>query len=173
MEKYNSGFEYKAASIEELEFIWDKDIADNAGNSRWIEWKTEYIENNMAGKCRTFVILHDNHPIGQGTLLFSPECSAIDGRTELADGLNATNINALRIDKNYEGQGHISKLRKVMEQYAVNAGYTTITIGVEARETRNLAIYLHWGYNVFVNSELEDGVLVLYYSKQLTRGSQS
>lgn len=40
-------------------------------------------------------------------------------------------------------------------------------LGVEAKETRNLSIYFHWGYNVFVMSEIEDGELVLYYKKTL------
>ena len=110
---------------------------------------------------------HDNKPIGEGTLLFSPECGAINSRTELADGQKIANINALRNDKDHEGRGCISKLVRLMEQYAADTGYSTITIGVEARESRNLAIYLHWGYDLFVRSEIEEGVLILYYSKSL------
>lgn len=34
-----------------------------------------------------------------------------------------------------------------MEEYAGSLGYNRLTIGVEARETRNLAIYLHWGFH--------------------------
>jgi GNAT superfamily N-acetyltransferase len=71
------------------------------------------------------------------------------------------------MQKLHEGKGYISKLVHFMEQYAVDNGYTELTIGVEARETRNLAIYLHWGYDKFVMSEIEEGALVLYYSKKL------
>ena len=42
-----------------------------------------------------------------------------------------------------------------------------IIIGVEVKETRNLAIYLHWGFNSFIRLEIEDGNLILYFSKSL------
>jgi GNAT superfamily N-acetyltransferase len=77
------------------------------------------------------------------------------------------NVNALRIQKAYEGQGYISALMREMEAYARQSGYTSVTIGVEAKETRNLAIYLHWGYTRFICSEMDDGELVLYYAKDL------
>lgn len=167
MKELELKFEYKEASMNDLNLIWDKDIARKVGDERWISWKAEYIENNQSGKCKTFIISYGTEPIGQGTLLFSPECGAINGMTELADGITTVNINALRIEKEYENKGHISKLVRQMEQYAINAGYKAITIGVEARETRNLAIYLHWGYNEFIKADYEDNVLILYYSKVL------
>ena len=113
----------------------------------------------------TFTVIVDNIPVGEGTLLFSSECSAINGRTNLADNSTIANINALRIRKKHEGKGYISTLVKLMEDYAAQNGYKCLTIGVDAKETRNLAIYLHWGYNEFVTSEVEDGELVLYYAK--------
>lgn len=160
-------YEYKVASEDELNWIWEKDIAENVGDQRWIDWKIDYIKDNKVGRCKTFVVLWNGEPVGQGTLLFSLECSTINGRTKLTDGVNTANINALRIEKAHEGKGHISKLIRIMEQYAKNEGYKALTIGVEAKETRNLGIYLHWGYDTFVTSEIEDGVLVLYYSKSL------
>lgn len=45
--------------------------------------------------------------------------------------------------------------------------FTQLTIGVDAAESRNLAIYLHWGYNRFVLGEIDDGELVLFYAKAL------
>lgn len=162
-----NNFNYRVASTNELNLIWDKDIANNFGDSRWIVWKSEFIENNNTGKCKTFIVFDDKEPIGQGTLLFSPQCNGIRGRVELADGIKTVCLGALRIEKQYEGQGHISKLVKMMEQYAKDKGYKIITIGVEPKETRNLAIYLHWGYDTFIKSEMEDNELILYYSKYL------
>lgn len=161
-------YEYKIATMEELERRWDINIANNIGDNRWVDWKTMFIDDNKTGKCKTFVVLCGEEPVGEGTLLFSPE--KVQGRTELADGVNIANINALRIEKSHEGKGHISKLVKLMEQYAIDNGYKTLTIGVEAKETRNIAIYLHWGYTTFVTSEIseiEEEGLVLYYSKLL------
>ena len=148
-------YEYKIASVEELDRRWDINIANNLGDNRWIVWKIQMIEDNKSGKCKTFVVLDGEEPVGEGTLIFLPQY---------------VEINALRIEKSHEGKGHISKLVKLMEQYAVDNGYKTLTIGVSAKETRNIAIYLHWGYTTFVKSEIseiEEESLVLYYSKLL------
>ena len=154
------------ATPETLELIWDKNIRSNPDDPRWLRWKQEYIEYNRSGKAKTFLVLDDGIPVGEGTLLFSQECKAVAYRPLLVNE-TTTNLNALRIEKAYEGQGHISRLVKLMEQYAGEHGYARITIGVEAQEARNLAIYLHWGYQQFVMSETEDDTLVLYYAKTL------
>ena len=157
----------RRATPEDLEQIWAKNIAENPEEPAWIRWREEYIGYNRNGDAVTFVVVCDGVPVGEGTLLFSPDCSAIRGRTNLADGNHITNVNALRIEKEHEGQGHISRMVRMMEVYAKEHGYDTITIGVEAAETRNLAIYLHWNYTDFVMSEMEDDTLVLYYGKEL------
>lgn len=167
MNLVDTQYSYKIASADELDLRWERNIAQSHGDERWIAWKNSFVKDNETGKCRTFVILFNDEPVGEGTLLFSPDCEAINGRTELADGISTTNINALRVEKAHEGKGHISKLVTVMEQHAIAAGYQAITIGVEAREARNLGIYLHWGYDTFIKAEEEEGALVLYYSKRL------
>ena len=164
--------EYRKATIQDLERLWNTNIAENPDDPRWASWKQEYISINQTGKACTFAVVIDGEPVGEGTLLFSPDCSAISGRTDLAAssaiaGNVTANINALRIRKPYEGQGHISTLVRLMEAYAAEHGITRLTIGVEAKETRNLAIYLHWGYTDFVTHAIEDGELVLYYAKNL------
>jgi len=159
--------EYRKATLEDLNRLWEHSIAINPNDPRWIGWKGAYINYNKTGKAATFAVVVDSIPVGEGTLLFSSECSAINGRTELANNFTIANINALRIRKEYESKGYISTLVKLMEDYAIQNGYKCLTIGVEAKETRNLAIYLHWGYNEFVTSTVEDGELVLYYAKDL------
>lgn len=159
--------EYRKATPDDLECIWNMNIADNPDDPRWIEWKREYIAYNQSGMAATYVVCADRQPIGEGTLLFSPQCKAVRGRLDLADQARAANINALRIRKAYEGKGYISALVKMMEHDALSLGYTRLTIGVEAGQARNLAIYLHWGYDRFLCSEFEDEALVLYYEKKL------
>jgi len=164
----------RPASPADLELIWDNDFAQSP---EWpLAWKESSVRDNAAGLCKAFGIFDGEAAIGTGTLLFSSECEAINGRPELADGVNTANINALRINKPYRGQGHISKLVRMMEQYARDAGYGTLTIGVEPKESRNLAIYLHWGYDKFImpafeepleDDKTEEKDLVLYYAKQL------
>ena len=159
--------EYRKATAEDLEIIWDYQIAQNPGDPNWIRWKKQFIDDNRSGAAATFVAVVDGVPVGEGTLLFSPDCRAIRGRLALADGKTVTNINALRIRKAFEGKGYISALVKHMEAYAAEQGYRRVTIGVEAVEARNLGIYLHWGYNQFLMSEGENMELTLYYGKDL------
>lgn len=161
-------FVYRKASLADLEEIWNKNIKEHKGDKRWIKWKNEMIKNNRDSKAVTFVINCDDEPIGEGTLLLSPKCEAIRNRKKLCDGKGTANLNALRIQKEYENKGHISKLVKEIEKYALLSGYSYLTIGVEAKETRNLAIYLHWGYNEFILSAKEEGELVLYLRKKLS-----
>lgn len=160
-------FEWRLADREGLERIWDKNIANNPDEPEWIGWKVEYIANHEAGLSRTFLVLADGEPVGEGTLLIDPSCRPVGGNTALADGKTVANVNALRIEKAYEGQGHISHLVRMMEDYARQAGFDTLTIGVDAHIARNVGIYLHWGYNRLVHWEVEDGDLVLYYAKPL------
>ena len=155
----------RKATEEDLQRLWAWNIATNPGDPRWLAWKQQYLADNRNDRASTFVVVCGGVPVGEGTLLFSPHCAAIGGRTELADGAGVANVNALRIRKAYEGHGYISALMCQMEAYAASRGYRRLTIGVEARETRNLAIYLHWGYDRFLTSAVEDGALVLYYEK--------
>lgn len=160
-------FTYRKATLDDLEKIWDKSIAENPDDSRYQRWKQQFISDNLSGEAATFVVVADEEPVGEGTLLLSPDCRAVGQRTSLCDGSHVANINALRIRQEFEGQGHISKLIKTMEAYAESIGLTRLTIGVEAAETRNLGIYLHWRYDQFIMAEEEDGTLVLYYGKDL------
>lgn len=54
------------------------------------------------------------------------------------------------------------------EDYARKLGYKYLTIGSEAKESRNLAIYLHWQYNQFIGFDINKGDLILYYRKNLS-----
>lgn len=160
-------FEYRIATAEDLEQLWAYNIAANPDDPRWVRWKDEYIGYNQRGQAVTFAIIADGEAVGEGTLLLCPECKAVLGHPELADGMRIGNVNALRIRKAYEGHGHISCLMQMMETYAHANGLQALTIGVDAFETRNLAIYLHWGYDEMVCWKEEDGMPVLYYRKDL------
>lgn len=160
-------FEYRIATEADLEALWEANIRRHPNDLRWVRWRDEYIGYNRASRAYTFAVIHDGAPVGEGTLLFDPTVKAIGGRLMLADGKTTTNVNALRIEKRFEGQGHISALIRLMEQHAREMAFSRITIGVEAAETRNLAIYLHWGYDQLVHYAIEDGELVLYYQKSL------
>ena len=85
----------------------------------------------------------------------------------LCNGKDTAYLAALRIYKEHEGKGHISRLVKTMENHARSLGYTAMTIGVEEAEMRNRAIYTHWDYVNLIMEEDQEGEKVLYYRKQL------
>lgn len=162
-------FEYRIATVDDLEKLWSFDIERHCGEERkkWEKWRIQYLEYNKNGEATTFVVLDDDVPVGQITVLFSPNCSAVKNMPMLCDGKIIANMNAFRIRKQYEGQGHISKLIKMAEQYAKEKGIKYLTIGSEAKESRNLAIYLHFGYTEFVTSMIEENELILFYGKKI------
>jgi len=150
-----------------LRKIWEKNVRKNPGDPNWLRWREEYLSYNQNGMANTYLVLDGDDPVGEGTLLFSGHCSAIHENAVLCDGKTVLNVNALRIEKAYEGMGYISALVKQMEADAKALGYRALTIGVEAANARNLAIYLHWGYHTLVHTEWDDGELILYYRKEL------
>ena len=162
---------YRMATLDDLNNVWDKDISKNPHDERWKRWKTEYINYNNSGAAKTFVALDNDEVIAQITVVLKTNVKAVTGKDKLCDGRSIANMNAFRCDKEYEGQGHISRLVKLGEEYARSIGYTYVTIGSEAKESRNLAIYLHFGYREFLMYELdnseEECLLVLYYGKKL------
>ena len=160
-------FVYRKATNKDLEKIWNKDIQNNQNDECWLRWKDQYIKYNKNGEATTFVVLDNDEPIGQITVLFSPNCSAVKNRPMLCDGKLVANMNAFRIEKKYEGQGHISKLVKMAENHAKEKGFKYLTIGSEAKESRNLGIYLHFGYTKYVTHIIEDGELILFYKKEI------
>ena len=161
-------FQYRKATEEELRRLWNRTIRMHPFDRCCRAWKQAFLQLNRNNMGATFAVLHNKTPIGEGTLLFSPQADAIRGRAWLADNTHTANINALRIYKAYEGQGHISALIKEMEQYAAARGFTRLTIGVDANEARTRGIYRHWGYTEFLGEAVEDGDTVLYYAKTLS-----
>lgn len=160
-------FEYRPVTPSELERLWEKSIQKHPDDSRWVRWRKNALSGHADGTMQTFAVIASGEPVGEGTLLLSPLCPAIGGRTQLADGALSVNVNGLRIEKAFEGQGHISKLIHSMEEYARGRQFSVITIGVEACEIRNRSIYYHWGYQRLIHSEFEDSETVLYYAKDL------
>mgnify|MGYP003298258147 CR=1 FL=1 len=57
--------EYRKATLTDLENIWAKDIAKHPGDERYVRWKSQYIENNLNGKCATFVVVDGEAGIEQ------------------------------------------------------------------------------------------------------------
>lgn len=159
---------YRKATLDDLERIWDYNISQNPDEPRNQRWKESYISRNIHNRAGTYVIIIDGEPVGEVTLDYHAEAHGNSNtRKNLADGQLMGYVTALRIRKAYEGKGYISGLMQYMEQCAKKMGFAYLTIGVGAAEARNLAIYLHWGYDEFIMSEEDCGELVLFYRKSL------
>ena len=160
-------FNYRRATLEDLEKIWNKDIQDNLDDNRYIRWKEEFIKANKKNNLVTFVVLNDDDPVGQVSIVLNKNNIKVECRDMLCDGKDTAYLSTFRIEKPFEGQGHISKLVKLAENYARVINIKYLTIGSEAKESRNLAIYLHFGYNEFITFDNSEEELVLFYKKKL------
>ena len=153
--------QYRPVTEQEFDILWARNIGENPGEPMWPIWRQRFRQRIQLGQAITLGIILDGEPVGEGTLELD---TGKDPR--LCDGKTTAYISALRIRKEYEGQGHVSRLVKAMEAHARNLGYTILTIGVEASEVRNRAIYRYWGYVNRVMTETQDGETVLYFAKE-------
>ena len=158
---------FRVAFKEDMGCIWQFNVDMHPGDARWAAWRERSLARHGSGDGVTFVCVVDGMPVGEVTLVISPAHEAIRGRTALADGKQTGNVNALRIAKAYEGRGYASEMFRLLTAYAKEHGMTRLTIGVEACEARNRAIYAHWGFDRFLMRETEDGEEVLYYAKDI------
>ena len=154
--------EYRIATRADFDALWDRNIAENPEETMWPVWRQRFRQRIDLGQAITFCVVIDGEPVGEGTLELN---TGKDKR--LCDGRENAYLAALRIRKEFEGQGHISRLVRMMEDHAKELGFQRITIGVEETEERNRAIYEHWGYVKLVMEVQEDGERVLYYAKAL------
>lgn len=111
----------------------------------------------------------DGDPVGQATLVLLKDAIDSEIKGILCNDRDTAYISTVRIEKQFEAQGHISKLFKLMEKTAADIGIKYLTIGCEAKMTRNLAIYLHFGYTEYLTSITDDGDLILFFRKALSR----
>lgn len=159
---------YRMASIDDLIYVWDKDINKHQDEKdKWIRWKKEFIDNYNNGIIKTFVAEINGDIIGQITVATSPlAIGDVSIRDKLCNESMAYMM-AFRCDKEYEGKGHISKLVKLGEEYAKKEGFKYISIGSEVKESRNLAIYLHFGYTEYITHSFAENDLEVFYKKAL------
>lgn len=161
--------EYKIATLEEYIAVWEKDIAKRPHKkAEWEAMRDLYVPAFKNKELITFIAKDGDDIIAQISIISNPDFKEINGYKELCDGETTVHMNAFRCDKEYEGQGHISKLVKMGEKWAKEQGYKYATIGVNAANVRNIQIYFHFGYAEFVLHEhCENGEIVLHYRKEL------
>ena len=160
----------KIPTIEEMNKKWDYEISNSIDNKEnWIQWKKEAIQNKREKKQIPYYGILDGEIICEATASIS------DSVVQNALGLVSEDIayiNGFRTIKNYQGQGYFSKLFWFMIEDLKRRGYSSVTLGVEPHEVKNMLIYFHYGFTEYIKSGMEfypNGVeiFVLYYKKDL------
>jgi GNAT superfamily N-acetyltransferase len=140
-------FTYSEATPELLERLHNEAIMRHPGDNRYVVWKEQYIREHVKGLIQTFIAFHYEKIIGEVTVVLSQDSKIVKRRPELAcANLDIVNINALKVEKAYEGQGVASDLMGMALKFAKDRHTNFVTIGVEPTEVRNLQIYQSWGF---------------------------
>ena len=173
MEKYIC----KIATIEEMEENWNYLIKVHPNDDAWKCYKEKAIRNF---KNKDTIVYHgilDGKVISEATAMLSK--SEVQNSEGLVDN-NTVYLSAFRTIEEYQGKGYFSKLYKFMENDLAKRGYTTLTLGVEPSEIKNIMIYFKYGFTNYIKTayEIEPSkneneepvkILVNYYSKNLSK----
>lgn len=148
---------------------WDEEIRKHNNSKIWIDFKEESLRNLDT---RTIYMgILDGEIITERTAITSDDDSDMQNKDNLI-GKNKAYLTAFRINKEYENKGYFSKLYKFMEDDLKRKGFTSLTLGVEPSEVRNMMIYFNWGFINYIKSDYEyypnnEKILVNYYEKNL------
>ena len=116
--------EYKIATLEEYIAVWEKDIAKRPHKkAEWEAMRDVYIPAFKDKQLTTFIAKDGEEIIAQISVVADPNFKEVKGLEGLCNGKTIAHMNAFRCDKKYEGQGHISKLVKMGEQWAKEQGF--------------------------------------------------
>ena len=96
---------YRPVTREEFDILWDRNIAGHPEEPMWPVWRARFADRIAGGQAITFGVILDGDPVGEGTLELN---TGKDPR--LCNGGDTAYLSALRIRKEHEGQGHISRL---------------------------------------------------------------
>lgn len=147
----------------------DEEIRKHNNSKIWIDFKEESLRNLDT---RTIYMgILDGEIITECTAITSDDDSDMQNKDNLI-GKNKAYLTAFRINKEYENKGYFSKLYKFMEDDLKRKGFTSLTLGVEPSEVRNMMIYFNWGFINYIKSDYEyypnnEKILVNYYEKNL------
>ena len=160
----------KIASVDEVIANWNYEIKKQKRRVEALELiKNNAVENIKNGQAVTYYGKLNRKVICQATAMFDKNI------IQNSDGLVGTKTAYLcnfTTDKKYRNKGYFSKLFGFMIGDLKNRGYAKFTLGVEPKETKNLQIYRHLGFNTFIKSGQEnypDGTIidVDYYEMEL------
>ena len=165
--------EYKCVIADKNLIIkkWDEEIKKHNNSLNFKKFKEESL-NNLDTRI-VYMGLLNGKIITECTAIISVDDLNMQNKDNLVGGKTAY-LTAFRTNKGFENKGYFSKLYKFMEDDLKQKGFTTLTLGVEPSETRNIQIYFNWGFVNYIKTSFErypngDEILVNYYKKDLLK----
>lgn len=169
----------KIATIEEMEQNWNYLIEIHPNDNAWKVYKETAIKNMEEGKTIVYYGILNGRIISEATAMLSN--LAVQNSEGLVND-NTVYLSAFRTIKEYQGKGYFSNLYKFMENDLKNRGYTTLTVGVEPSEVKNMMIYFKYGFTNYIKTSYEFEpqkneneepikIMVNYYSKNLNESN--
>ena len=158
------------ASIDEVITKWNYEIKKQKQRKSALELlKNNAVENIKNGQVITYYGKLGNKIICQATAMFDEN---IIQNSDGLVGAKTVYLCNFSTDKKYQGKGYFSRLFKFVIKDLKNKGYIKYTLGVEPKETKNLQIYQHFGFNTLIKSGQQtypDGTIidVDYYEMEL------
>ena len=128
---------------------WDEEIRKHNNSKTWIDFKEKSLRN-LDTRIVYMGILNDEI-ITESTAIISINDLDMQNKDNLV-GNNKAYLTAFRTNKEYENKGYFSKLYKFMEEDLKKRGFTSLTLGVEPSEVRNIMIYFNWGFTNYIKS---------------------
>lgn len=152
---------------------WDEEIEKHNNSLNFKKFKEESL-NNLNTRI-VYMGLLNGKIITECTAIISIDDLNMQNKDNLV-GEKTAYLTAFRTNKEFENKGYFSKLYKFMEDDLKQKGFTTLTLGVEPSETRNIQIYFNWGFVNYIKTSFErypngDEILVNYYKKDLLKTS--
>lgn len=169
MKEINKEYKCLIADKELIIRKWDEEIRRHNNSKMWMEFRDHSLRN-MNTRIVYMGMLGDEI-ITEATAIISDNDLDMQSKENLV-GDKIAYLSAFRTNEEYENKGYFSKLYKYMENDLRKRGFTTLTLGVEPCEVRNIQIYFKWGFTNYIKSDYvgysnDERVLVNYYKKEL------
>lgn len=159
-------FTYSIASIDDLRILFNKRLIERNYDLEYKACLDLYLSDFINGKSIIFVAKRYDEPIGSINLEF---CQLPNIDKSYVPNKKYCYLSTFKIEKIYEGQGHISKLVKLAENLAEDLGYTFSVISCNENNQRAKSIYKHFGYTRVVKREYINKSNILYLCKTLQK----
>lgn len=157
------------ASKEMINKKWNQELAKHENKELWKKFKESSLRN-LENRIVYMGILIEEIIAVHSVIISSNDLDMQNKENLIGD--KKAYLTAFRTNKEYEGKGYFSKLYKFMEKDLKERGFTSLTLGVEPCEVRNIQIYFKWGFDKYIKTCYEyypngEKTLVNYYEKTI------